>query len=209
MKTYLRGVFDVYSSYFRIARLVPSGGAGLVTLLLALNLVLGLLPIVFILATSIMIGRVPAAVVGGVGSAEWRDLVAAFVVAAAAFLVQQILAPMQESFGELLARRVDGRVYQRLIGASLSSTGIGPLEDQRLLDDLTQVLTTLEQGFRTPGLACAGLVALMARYTQLLAAVFVVGYVFSWPAALALFAVTMAFRRGNRGGLRTYGRRSW
>ena len=205
MRTYLRGVFDVYRSYYEIARLVPSGGAVLVTVLIALNLVLGLLPILFILATSVMIGRVPAAVTGGVGSAEWRDLVAAFILAATAFLIQQILAPMQASFGELLARRVDGRVYQRLIGASLSSTGIGPLEDQRLLDHLSQVLTSLEQGFRTAGLACAGLLALVARYTQLLAAAFVVGYVFSWPAALALLAVTMAFRRGNRGGLRTYG----
>jgi len=206
MRNYFRGVFDVYRSYYEIARLVPSGGAVLVTVLIALNLVLGLLPILFILATSVMIGRVPAAVTGGVGSAEWRDLVAAFILAATAFLIQQILAPMQASFGELLARRVDGRVYQRLIGASLSSTGIGPLEDQRLLDHLTQVLTTLEQGFRTAGLACSGLLALVARYSQLLAAVFLVGFVFSWPAALAFIAVTMAFRRGNRGGLRVYGR---
>jgi len=206
VKNYVRSVFDICDSYLRIARLVPSGGAGLVTSLIVLNLVLGLLPIVFILATSVMIGRVPAAVTGGVGSPEWRNLVASFMVAAAAFLVQQILAPMQESFGELLARRVDGRVYQRLIGASLSSTGIGPLEDQRLLNHLAQVLTSLDQGFRTAGLACAGLLALVARYTQLLAAAFVVGYVFAWPAALALLAVTMAFRRGNRGGLRTYGK---
>ena len=206
MKNYVRSVFDICDSYLRIARLVPSGGAGLVTSLIVLNLVLGLLPIVFILATSVMIGRVPAAVTGGVGSPEWRNLVASFMVAAAAFLVQQILAPVQESFGELLARRVDGRVYQRLIGASLSSTGIGPLEDQRLLNHLAQVLTSLDQGFRTAGLACAGLLALVARYTQLLAAAFVVGYVFAWPAALALLAVTMAFRRGNRGGLRTYGK---
>ena len=204
MKAYLRGVLDIYSAYWRIARLVPSGGVGLAAIIVILNVILGLLPITFILATSVMIGRVPAAVVGGVGSAEWRDLVAAFVLAAVAFLTQQILAPMQASLGELLARRIDGRVYQRLIGASLRSTGIGPLEDQRLLNDLTQVVTTLEQSFRTTGLASAGLLALIARYTQLLAAAFVVGYVFSWPAAAALIAATMVFRKGNRGGLRKY-----
>jgi ATP-binding cassette subfamily B protein len=206
VKTYLRGVFDVSNSYLRIARLVPSGGSGLGALLLAINLILGLLPVVFILATSIMIGRVPAAVVGGVGSAEWRNLVAAFILAAAAFLTQQILAPMQASLGELLARRVDGRVYQRLIAASLRSTGIGPLEDQGLLDHLTQVVATLEQSFRTPGLACAGLLALVARYTQLVGCAVLVGVVFAWPAALALLAATMVFRRGQRGGLRTYGK---
>jgi ATP-binding cassette subfamily B protein len=204
MKNYLRGVADVSSGYFRIARLVPSGGPGLAATLVALNLILGLLPVFFVLATSVMIGRVPAAVIGGVGSAEWRDLVLAFSLAAVAFLTQQILAPTQAALGELLARRIDGRVYQRLIGASLRSTGIGPLEDQKLLNDLTQVVSTLEQSFRTSGLACAGLLSLIGRYTQLLASAFVVGYVFSWLAAAALIAATMVFRKGQRGGLRTY-----
>jgi len=119
---------------------------------------------------------------------------------------QQILSPFQASLGELLARRVDGHVYQRLIGASLRSTGIGPLEDQKLLDELTQVVTTLEQSFRTAGLACAGLLALVARYTQLVACAAVVALVFSPFAALAIFAATMVFRKGNRGGLRQYSR---
>ena len=160
----------------------------------------------FVLATSVMIGRVPAAVIGGLGSAEWQALVWAFTLAAAAFVAQQILAPLQVSLGELMARRIDGRVYGRLIGASLQSTGIGPLEDQGLLDDLTQAATTLEQSFRTPGLACAGLLALVAGYTQLVGFALIVGVIFSWPAAAALVAATMTFRRGNRGGLRTYGR---
>jgi ATP-binding cassette, subfamily B, bacterial len=204
MKAYFRGVIVIYAGYWRIARLVPSGGASLALSLIALNVILGLLPISFILATSVMIGRVPSAVIGGVGSAEWRDLVTAFVLAAVAFLAQQILAPTQASLGELLARKIDGRIYERLIGASLRSTGIGPLEDQKLLNDLTQVVTTLEQSFRTTGLACAGLLALIARYTQLVAAAFVVGWVFSWPAGVALVAATMVFRKGNRGGLRQY-----
>jgi ATP-binding cassette, subfamily B, bacterial len=204
MRTYLRGVVDVYDSYLQIARLTPSGGSWLVFALVVLNVVLGLLPVAFIVATSVMIGRVPGAVTAGVGSGEWRDLVLAFGLAAGAFLAQQILAPAQAALGELLGRRIDGRVVDRLIAASLQSTGIGPLEDQRLLDDLAQVVGWLEQGFRTAGLACAGLLALIARYVQLVACCLLVGYVFSWPAGLALLATTMVFRRGNRGGLRVY-----
>jgi ATP-binding cassette subfamily B protein len=206
MRTDFGGVLDVGRSYQRIAALVPSGGVGLTSLLLIVNVILGLLPVLFILATSIMIGRVPGAVSGGVGSPEWRDLVVAFMVAAVAFVGQQILAPIQASLGELLARRVDGHVYQRLIGASLRSTGIGPLEDQKLLDELTQVVTTLEQSFRTAGLACSGLLALVARYTQLIGCAAVVAIVFSPLAALALVAATMVFRKGQRGGLRRYGK---
>ncbi len=119
-------------------------------------------------------------------------------------MAQQIIAPLQAALGELLARRVDGRVFERLISASLQSTGIGPLEDQRLLNDLSEAVNNLEFAFRTTGFACAGLLALIARYTQLLACVFIVGLVFSWPAGLALLAATMIFRKGQRGGLRSY-----
>jgi len=205
LRTYVRGVFDVYSSYLRIARLLPSGGTGLVALLTGLNLLLGILPACFIVATSVMVGRVPAAVAGGVGSAEWTSLVAAFLLAAAAFVGQQIVAPLQYALGEMLARRVDGRVSERLMAASLKSTGIGPLEDQKLLGNLSEAVSSLELT-RTPGYACAGLLALVARYTQLVACGVLIGCVFSWPAALALMAVTMVFRRGQRGGMRIYSR---
>lgn len=205
MSRYLRGAGDIARSYLEIARLVPSAGGGLVAILLGLNIVLGILPVAFVLATSVMIGLVPDAVRAGVGSAEWRDLVIAFVAAASAFVAAQILGPLQTALGELMARRVDGRVYQRLVAASLQSAGIGPLEDQKLLDSLIQAVQNLEFGFRTPGIACAALLSLVARYTQLIGYGLVVGIVFSWPAAAALVFSTMVFRRGNRGGLRTYG----
>ena len=206
MRGFVRGALAIGRSYLRIVVLLPGAGRGLVGFALCLNVVLGLLPLVFIVATSVMIGRVPEAVSSGVGSAEWRDLVLAFVVAAVAFVAQQILAPLQVALGELVARRIDGQVTGRLIAASLQSTGIGTLEDQRLLDDLTQVATTIEQSFRTTGLACAAVLSLVARYTQLVGCVALVGLVFSWPAAVALLAATMVFRKGQRGGLRTYAR---
>ncbi len=206
MSAYLRSSAEIVRSYLRIAALVPTGGRWLAGALVTLNLILGVLPVAFIVATSVMIGRVPAAVASGVGSADWVALVVAFVIAASAFVAQQIVAPLQAALGELLARRIDGLVFQRLIGASLQSTGIGPLEDQRLLDALTEAATTLENAFRTPGIACAGLLALIARYTQLVGCALLVGLVFSWPAALALIAATMVFRKGNRGGLRLYSR---
>ncbi len=187
-----------------IAKLTPTGGAGVVTALAALNVVLGLLPIAFLLATSVLIGRVPAAVRDGVGSGEWDALVVAFVVAAAAFVLLQVLTPLQAALGELLARRVDGTVYDRLMASSLGSTGIGPLEDQAVLDDLSEATRELLHGFQSPGKACAGLLALVARYLQLLASAVLIGAVFSWWAAAALVLTTTVFRTGNRGGLRKY-----
>jgi ATP-binding cassette subfamily B protein len=168
------------------------------------NLLLGLLPVAFIVGTSVMLGRVPAAVAAGPDSPQWRAVVVAFVFAAAAFAGQQLLAPLQTSLGELVARRVDGQVFDRLMAASLASPGIGPLEDQRLLDELSEASHELEQGFQSPGRACAGLLHLIARVVQLAGYVVVVGVAFSWLAALGVLAVVLAFRQGQRGGLRRY-----
>ena len=49
----------------------------------------------------------------------------------------------------------------------------------------------------------AGLLALIARYGRNFSgSVAVVGVSFSWPAALAILAVALLFRYGQRGGLR-------
>ncbi len=192
------------SSRWEIARELPKSGTGLTIEAIVLNIVLGVLPVLFILGTSVMLGRVPAAAKAGVGSGAWDSLVFAFLLAASAFVLMQVLTPLQASLGELITRRVDGQAADRLISDALRTPGIGPLEDQELLDDLSDSATQLEFGFRTPGRACAGLVALIARYLQLVSLVVIVGVVFSWLAAAALFVATMLFRYGQRGGLRKY-----
>ncbi|HZL80463.1 MAG TPA: hypothetical protein VFC06_00730, partial [Demequina sp.] len=74
-----------------ILRLLPTAGRTLVTTLVTLNLVLGLLPVAFVVATSIVVGHVPAAVTGGIGSPAWDTLVRDFLLAAVAFCGQQLL----------------------------------------------------------------------------------------------------------------------
>jgi hypothetical protein len=73
MRDFVRGALEIGRSYWRIAVLLPGAGRGLLAGALCVNVLLGLLPLVFIVATSVMIGRVPAAVSAGVGSAEWRS----------------------------------------------------------------------------------------------------------------------------------------
>jgi hypothetical protein len=63
--------------------------------------------------------------------------------------------------------RADRRqVYDDLMTAPLRSPGIGPLEDQEALDDLRGASNPLEFAVQSPGQACAGPLALIARYTQ-------------------------------------------
>ena len=88
---------EVAGDRLEIARLVPRAGRLLTAGVALVNLVAGLLPVIFVVATSLMIGRVPAAVRGGLHSGAWHSLLAVFAVAAAAFVVQQIVAPLATS----------------------------------------------------------------------------------------------------------------
>ncbi|HEX6352886.1 ABC transporter ATP-binding protein [Actinophytocola sp.] len=197
---------QLFAARWDIVRLLPRAGGGLVAALVVVDLLLGLLPIVFAVATANVLGRVPAAVDAGLDSAAWRSLVTVFGVAAAAFVTRQLLVPVERAMGELMTRRIDGQVVDELMAASLRSPGLGPLEDQRALDALRTAAREVEFGVRSPGRAAAGLLALVARYTELTGYAVAVGVVFSWLGAAALVGTVLLFRHGQRGGLRRYAR---
>jgi ATP-binding cassette subfamily B protein len=199
-----RAFGQIVQPRLRIARLVPEAGIPLVLAVAGFNVILGALPVAFVAATSVMLGRVPAAITAGIGSPAWRSALTAFAISAALFVVQQVLVPVQAALGELVARRVDGRVFGRLMAASLRSDGVGPLEDQGLLNELSEASQELEFGAYSPGRACTGLLNLIARYVQLTGYIVMVGVAFSWLAAGCLLAVVLMFRHGQRGGLRRY-----
>src|SRR5699024_2353995 len=161
-----------------------------------------LLPVAFIVATSVLVGQVPEAVAAGVDSDPWYALVRTFLVAATFFALQTILTPVQQMLGELMTLRMDGLLQQRLIRTSLRSTGIGPLEDPAVLDALDEVSRWFEARAHTPGSACAGMLALVARYVRLVGFAVLFAVVASWWCAFAVLAAVLIFRTGQRGGLR-------
>ena len=181
-----------------------AGGGWLIGVDLFVNLLLGVLPVVFVVASAVVVGRVPAAVRDGSGSAAWRSLLSAFLIAAVAFIGQQIVAPIRESVSELVARRVDGRVIDEVLAAATGTVGVGGLENPQVVTYLRTAVRELENLVQSPGQACAGLLALLARYTQLAGYAVVVGAEFSWLAAAGLVVAVLLFRYGQRGGLRKY-----
>lgn len=189
---------------WHILRLLPTAGFGLVAATALVNTVLGLLPVVFLVTTSLVLGRVPAAVQSGLHSPAWDDLVAMLAVAGAALVGQQVLGPVQTALNERITLRVDGRVIRRMMAASLRVPGLAAIEDPAVRNDLADAGRELETNTQSPGRACAGLLALLARYVQLLGCVAGVGVWFSWWAAAALFLAVVLFRCGQRGGLRKY-----
>ncbi|MDQ1723112.1 MAG: ATP-binding cassette, subfamily bacterial [Frankiaceae bacterium] len=195
---------DAIHARASILRQLPLAGRGLVATLIVVDLVVGLLPVLFVVASSVVVGRVPQAVAQGLGSPAWGSLVTAFLLASAAFIGQQLLTPLQSSLGELVKQRVDGQFHRRLITAALQSTGIAPMEDSATLDRLQEAAEQLANGFRTPGDAAAGILRYLTRYLSLAGYVAIVGGATSWWAAAALLVSTMTFRYGHRSGLRVW-----
>lgn len=187
-----------------VVRLLPLAGRGLVAAVLAVDVALGLLPVAFLVATSVVVGQVPAAVAGGTGSVAWDRLVEVFLLATAAFVGQQVLAPVQAALNVRMKRVVDEHTLDAVLRTTLGSVSIAPMEDPAALDELQDVLRPYQRDFATPGEACGGSLALVARYLRLVVLGAGVSVLLHWWAGVAVVVATLVFRYGQRGGLRKY-----
>jgi ATP-binding cassette subfamily B protein len=186
-----------------ILRLLPRLGAPLLLGLLLLQVLIGALPVAFVIATAFVLARVPAAVRDGLSSPSWDSLVTVFLVATVLFVAAQVLAPLAASVSNFAALRLDYQVYDELMSASLRAE-VSTLEDQQALDDLQVAGLRLEFAVHTPGQACAGMLALVGRYSQLAGFAILVAVRFSALAALGLVAAVILLRHAVRGGLSKY-----
>jgi ATP-binding cassette, subfamily B, bacterial len=187
-----------WHSWWSIIRIVPQAGRA-VTVAALLNLVIGVLPLGFVVATSVAIARVPA--LGRAAHDAWGPVLAAMTLAIVMLLLQSALSPFQAAFTELISRRVDGFCTRRLMRCTLADAPVAQLEQAAVLDKLSDARRGLVEYFVTPGAAAAGLITLIARYAQLLGAVVIVGIVLGPLAAFLIAAAALVARCGNRGSL--------
>ncbi|MEU4214511.1 ATP-binding cassette domain-containing protein [Actinoplanes sp. NPDC026623] len=189
-----------------MVRLLPSGGAAALGSATLLQVLAGLLPIGFVLATAGVIAGVPAAVEGGVDSPAWQQLRDHLITAAALFFAVQLLLPVQAFLGDVLRRRIDDRVRDRLMADSFAGPGIAILEDPEVLDQAADGVNMLRMATWSPGAACAGFVALLSHYLQTVAAAVVVAIVYAPWAGAAVLLAGLIIRFGYRVGLSVFGR---
>jgi ATP-binding cassette, subfamily B, bacterial len=189
-----------WRSWQSIIGLLPAAGAVAVAAVV-LNLVVGVLPLGFVIGTGVAIERVTAPGRALNAGGRWGGLLAAMVPAVAALLLQTILSPFQAAFTELISRRVDGVCARRLMRAAVTEAPIDLLEQPAVLDRLADARRGLVGYFETPGEAVAGLIALVARYAQLAGAVVIVGITLGPLAGLLIAAAALTARFGQRGYL--------
>lgn len=190
-------VKDRFSKWISLWRLLPSAGVPLAVAAAVGNVVVGFLPMAFVVAVSSLLDGIAT----GDGEHRWQDHAAAFVVVSAAFLLHQLLVPLPAALGEIVARRVDGRCVQDLMRTTLTEAAVEQLENPRTMDVLSDARAAYTRAALTPGDAVAGVLALLARYTQLGCAVALVSLALH-PLAGAVAGLTaLVIRFGQRGSL--------
>lgn len=197
----LKTLHDRRRSWTSIFRLLPLAGSPIVAYSALISVFIGLMPIVFIVGTSVMLQRVADLDISAGRNNGWTAVISACALAVGALVVQNVLSPLQGALGELMTRRIDGHCTRWLMRIGLADIPMAMLERQDVLDKLALARQGLTERLQTPGAAAAGLVALAARYTQFIGAVVLVGLTLGPTAAVLTAAVTAAVRITDRSSL--------
>jgi ATP-binding cassette subfamily B protein len=176
-----------------VLRVFPYGGRLLLPTVV-LQVLAGLMPVAFIVATSVIVGRVPDAIEAGLDSPEWASLRSALLVAGALFVAQQVLGPLEFVAGMALAWKIDDQLRERAAVASFGPVGVAALEEPETFDALADLADPQRGTGFTPGWACRATLLLVAIYIQWALAAVLVGVVYTWWAALLLAGGALAMR---------------
>jgi ABC-type multidrug transport system fused ATPase/permease subunit len=155
---------------------LPKADPGLAAAWWALLLLRGVLPAVFAVAMGALVAAVQSG--GPVGSLLW--------LVGALFIAQQMVAPIHLAVSYNLGDRTAAWLYDKLTDACVGPPGMGHLEDQRLISDLT-VARDFDLGMTGPPLnvsldfIAGSLVSSISGF-----ALAVVLFAFAWWAPLVL-----------------------
>ncbi|MFJ3673604.1 ABC transporter ATP-binding protein [Streptomyces sp. NPDC090106] len=197
------GLFASAGRWWTLTRLLYGAGRPLAAGAVAFNVLLGLLPVAFAVSTSVVLGDLPT---GTADPAGWsRPLVVGLAGAVASFTLHQILTPFQAAVGETVARAVDGRCAEVLMTTVLERAPLATAEAAEADGLLADARDGLARTPPTPGHAVAGLLALVARYSQLSVSVALLSAVLNPPAGLIAGCTAVAIRFGRRGSSRALG----
>jgi ATP-binding cassette, subfamily B, bacterial len=108
------------------------------TVLVVVSIVVGaLLSGAFIVATGVLVGAVPEAVRSGLESDAGRTLLTGVVVLATLYILQMAVTPLRGAVCDVLGRRLEGRMRERVMKAVLAPPGVAHLERPEVQDRIS------------------------------------------------------------------------
>jgi len=186
----------------KVLALLGVAGPRSVSALVALALISGLVPVVFLVATSLLLGDLPDAIAGGWDSGAGEETRTLLIVAGVCFTGQLVARAVQVALNDIVARRIDGAMRDRLLAASMLGADIATVEDDVSKSLLAEAGKLLQYTFTTPGWAAVALVWIVSRYVTLVAGVVVVSVAYAWWAGPLLLAAGLYNRVRMIAGLR-------
>jgi ATP-binding cassette subfamily B protein len=142
------------------------------------------IPPLVVASLGFVVGAIPAAVTGGIGSAAGHRLIDLLAIAAVIYAASLVADPIGGALGTAARQRVTGGLQARLLRAVGAPVGISHLEDQETLDRLARAEGSLTGFF--PGdapVTWAGLLA--SRLSGIIGCAVVAAYVW-WLGPLLL-----------------------
>lgn len=167
--------------------------------------IIGVGPVAFIAATSWVVGRVGTAMSSPHGLSSWPSVRTALIVVGALLLIERILLPLRWFISGTIRWRVDSEVLRRLVRASQAPVGVAVLERPDVAFSAHRTIEALGRREFSPGSACAGLVALVARYAQWALLAGLLAWAYTWWAGLAAAAAALTVRVGIRASVGVLG----
>lgn len=179
------------SPRLRVARLVREASPGLAVVMVLYVVADGVLPILALIALGRAVGKIPAAVSHGLGSASGHSLLLALGVGTGAYALSLLRSPVEALLSAYCSAAMSTGMQRRLARAVSAPEGIEHLEDPAVLDRLASASGELS----TSGPADAPMALASAvgdRLSGLLACITLA--TFRWWVGLLFFAGWTAMR---------------
>ncbi|MET7790598.1 ABC transporter ATP-binding protein [Streptomyces sp900116325] len=170
----------------------------LVATAVALQLAIGISPLLFMVFSSSAVGRVAAAAEGGTGSAAWDAMQRDLVLSAAVLVLAQVLAPAQLLLTQAIQLRIDVHLYGRLMAANFSDPGTAAMEHPEVRAAVEDAVAGLRFQRGSTGSAAAASVTLLARYIGFVGSLGIIAVSFHWAAAILAACGGLALRVTHR-----------
>jgi ATP-binding cassette subfamily B protein len=156
----------------------------------------GLLPPLFAMAVGQLIGSIPAAVQGGLGSDDGQRLLLALAASIGIYLAQGAWQPVFGAMCRAAGVRVNNRIREEIATLLNLPVTVEHLEDARTVDRVTLAQRAVFGA--TAGQVVEHQPRQVATWLDGLVSVVVVGTVYSWWVAMLLLGTSLATRRPFR-----------
>jgi ATP-binding cassette, subfamily B, bacterial len=171
-------------------RTARGAGGGLLAVVVAVSLAVGLLPVLLSVAMANIIGAAPGVLAGGPDSAEGERLVTGAVAYVYLLVLQGLVASSLPAWSQWVRRQLDGRIRERVMRALTGPHTVRHFEDPETRPVLEAARSAAPASGTSPGSIATVLPNVLGYRIGLVARIAGLFYI-AWPIGLAYLLTTI------------------